>query len=108
MKLVFIRPAFAAKIFAVSSAITCVVFFVTTRVVLGGFLGIGDKITGAGETAANFGMGLAMSYTLAILVPVFFCTGWISGYLVAVFVNTFTPNAKIFHVPIGAFKLEDN
>lgn len=106
MKLSFVQPSFAAKVFAISSAITSMIFIVLVRVLLGGILGVGETITGAGETAANLGLGLALSYTLAVAVPTMFCVGWVSGYLTAMALNLLSSSLTVFRVPENAFRLE--
>lgn len=108
MKLSFIQPSFAAKIFAISSAISCGLLIVVARVLLGGLLGVGDRLTGAGETAANMGLGLALISTLAVAVPTMFCSGWVSGYLLAVALNSLSSSFTVFRVPEEAFQLENN
>jgi len=108
MTLAFIKPRFAALIFGISSAITCTVLIVVSRMVFGGMLGIGDRITGAGEIAANLGVDVATLYALTFFVPVFFCTGWISGYVAAVVLNALSSGGKFLHVPVGSLKLEEN
>lgn len=106
MKLAFVQPSFAAKVFAISSAISCSLLIVLVRVIVGGFLGVGEEVAGASGMAASLGLGFALSYTLAVAVPTMFCAGWISGYLTAVALNFLSSSSTVFRVPRDAFRLE--
>jgi len=103
-----ISPAFCGQVFGIASALTVAVLLVLMRVMLGAIIGVGEQIQAAvnptDQFFENLFLGKALGVSLTILVPVFFCTGFVTGYVFAVAHNMLAMSHNTIRVKEGSFE----
>ncbi len=101
-------PKIAGFVFGTCSAITMAFSLILLRIIVGSAVSRMNDFTGAQEIGVNLALGSTLTFSLAVLVPGMFCSGWIAGFIFASVFNIFAPSNRIISLPPEAIKLKED